>query len=446
MSTILLVGVFLFADETIPLSPPLKRALYFTTITSSIITSALYPLTSLVIANYANAFLSVAYALRLVELLIINHPRQLKRLEKVHDSSSSSPVYVWKPMPPALSFARLRYVCDLLINPRSIGWAHGSKKYLPRLEKLSVNSTVKAKNGYVSRENGHHQEGNEKFICKEPTERLSFLTKEALKLVIAYLVYDTYRIFLGPRYALLCSHFHSLLTSPNLQLFGDQYLGLQLQLSPETSARLVQRFLLPPACWAACYAFVDGIRAAVALFTVGGLYLVSPTLAADPWMYPPVFGSWRYIFWPKLKDIWGKLWHDLCRRALISTSTALIPRHTPLPLRRILVGFLCFIISGVVHAAGTYTVSRDPHAVLMIISFFILLPLWIAAQEIVSGQVLGRFLPDWQITKVIIWVLDAAYVLWWGYHTAPWFFRYSMIPEALASAPLPERWSFWESP
>ncbi|KAL4878226.1 hypothetical protein BJY04DRAFT_209434 [Aspergillus karnatakaensis] len=443
MLTILLVGAFLFADEAIPLSLIWKRALYLGTITSSVIASAIFPPKTITILVYANAFLSAAFGLRAIELLIVNQPSHLKRLEKVFDGSSSSPIYFWKPMPPALSYERLLYVVDLLINPRGIGWTHGSKKYLPHLKKMHPKSSAKNGNGSHTKQNG--QQDTEKFILKEPTQnRLNFLGKEALKLVVAYLVYDAYRTVFGRNYGQLCVNFHAFLNSANVQSFF-RHIGIKLQASPETSAKIVRRFLLPPACWAAAYAFVDGIRAALALYAVGGLYIVSPKLAGEPWMYPAIFGPWRYIFWPRLKDIWGKLWHDLCRRALITSSAALIPRRTPAPLGRVLVGFLSFVISGVVHAAGTYAVTQDPYAVFMIMLFFILLPFFIATQEIVSVQILERHLPDIFITRTIIWLLDAGYLIWWGYHTAPWFFSYSMIPESLASIPVLDGWSFWES-
>lgn len=456
MSTILLVGVFLFADEKIPLSSALKNALYFSTIASSVVTSILYPPSSLTIVVYANAFFSIAFALRAVELLIVNQPCQLKRLQRIHAGSASPPVYIWRPMPPVLSFARLVYVCDLLLNPRGIGWAHGSRKYLPRLEKLNIRPATE-------NENGEHLE-NPKFILKDPTEnRVRFLARETLKLIIAYVVYDTYRTFFGRNYTQFCAGFHFLLNSSKLHHAVIQYLGLEIRTSPETSAKFVHRFLLPPACWAACWAFIDGIRATVALFSVGGLYIVSPSLAADTWMYPDVFGSLRDLFRFRLKgnhtlqrgyqkktqalttriDIWGKLWHDLCRRALISSSTAVVPLQIPLALRRALIGVFSFIISGFVHAAGTYAVNRDTHAVFMMIVFFILLPICIVVQELVSRHVLERYIPNWWIARALFRVLDAAFVLLWGYHTAPWFFRYSMIPESLASIPIPETWSFW---
>ncbi|KAL4953042.1 hypothetical protein BDW69DRAFT_184862 [Aspergillus filifer] len=443
MSTILLVGAFLFADARIPLPPSLKKALYFTSIISSVIASALYPPSSVTIIVYSYAFLSVAFALRAVELLIIHQPSELRRLEKVHqDDRTSAAVYIWQPLPQDLNFVRFRFICDLLLNPRGIGWAHGSRKYLPQLEELKTNSAFV--NGNESKSSRALDLcGDGKYIL-EFQNRPLFLVKEALKLVIAYVVYDTYRTWFGRNYFQLCANFHSLLNSARLQNFEFHCLGFQFSPSPETSERFVRRFVLPPVCWAASYGFVDGIRAIAALFSVGLLHLVSPTLSGDPWMYPAVFGSLKYIFWPRLKDIWGKLWHDLCRRALVSSSIALIPQRTPLSVRRILVGVLSFVISGVVHAAGTYAVSRDAHAVLMMIFFFILLPFFIAAQEAVNA-ILERALPNWFITRAVIWIFNVTYVIWWGYHTAPWFFDYSMIPESLASIPVPESWSLWRT-
>ncbi|KAL6234319.1 hypothetical protein BDW75DRAFT_169323 [Aspergillus navahoensis] len=447
MSTILLVGVFLFADEKISLSLSLKRALYFTAIASSVIASVVHPPSSgLTIVTYANAFLSVAFALRAVELLVVNNPSQLRRLVKVHDDSISSPVYAWESMPPPLSFPRLLWTCDLLLNPRGIGWAHGSKKYLPELAKTSAKFTTRNGNGLHSKHGDYPVPDGERFIPRHPSQsRVSFLAKEAIKLFIAYFVFDVYRTWFGRNYPQLCANFQALVNSDRVQHFELNYLGFQLRTSPETSEEFVRRFLLPPACWLACYGFVDGIRAAIALLAVGGLYLISPTLAGEPWMYPSIFGSWRYILWPRLKDIWGKLWHDLCRRSLVSTSTVLIPQPTSASLRRVLVGFFSFILSGIVHSAGTFAVVRDTHAVAMMMVFFILLPFFIAVQEAVSTHVLERFLPASALTRASIWILDAAYIIWWGYHTAPWFFRYSMIPESLISIPVPLRWSFWHS-
>ncbi|KAL4733337.1 hypothetical protein BDV11DRAFT_210298 [Aspergillus similis] len=400
MSTILLVGVFLFADEKIPLSLSLKRALYFTIIASSVITSVLYPPDfGLTIVTYANAFLSVAFALRAIELLVVNQPRQLKRLVKVHDSTSLS-IYIWESMPPALSFPRLLWTCDLLLNPRGIGWAHGSNKYLPELEKLSAKSATPNSNGPHLKQRDDPVNYGERFVLRRASQnRLSFLAKEAIKLFIAYFAFDVYRTWFGRNYAQLCANFQALVNSDSLQHFGSNYLGFELHISPEASEEFVRRFLLPPACWLACYGFIDGIRAAIALLAVGGLYLVSPTLAAEPWMYPSIF------------DIWGKLWHDLCRRALVSTSTVLIPQRTPASLRRFLVGSLSFILSGFVHSAGTYAVIRDAHAVFMMMVFFILLPFFIAAQEAVSTHTLERFLPASALTSASIWSLDAAYII-----------------------------------
>lgn len=79
----------------------------------------------------------------------------------------------------------------------------------------------------------------------------------------------------------------------------------------------------------------------------------------------------------------------------------------------------------------------------MMMVFFILLPFFIAAQEAVSTHFLERYLPNWTIMKAFIWILNAAYIIWWGYQTAPWFFSYSMIPESLVSTPVPEHWSLW---
>lgn len=136
------------------------------------------------------------------------------------------------------------------------------------------------------------------------------------------------------------------------------------------------------------------------------------------------------------------MWHDLCRRPFLALSLSLIPDSCPLGLKRLLVVCLSFMVSGVVHAAGTYAVSKDWFAASMMMFFFCVLPACVVVQQIISDQILPRILPaKSNISRVVIWLVDAAFVAAWGYYTSPWFLNYSRLPEAIESIPMPV--SFW---
>ncbi|PYH93578.1 hypothetical protein BO71DRAFT_450635 [Aspergillus ellipticus CBS 707.79] len=397
MFTLPVLVLALFLRDQFCRRPAVANTLYGTLLLSAC-SAIVSPPDARDFVKYTNAFLSTSFLVRAVELLLIQNLGQLKRLERVTWGTGSS-TYAWQPISPSLGVARLLQVWDLASNPRAVGWNHSAPKYLPPLPVT-------------------------------PGHRRSFVAAQLCRAAVAYAFMDSYQAAFGRNSPRVCDGVQSLLAA-----------ALGIHVSPITSQMLVQKYLLPPACWMTSYAFVDGIHAAAGVFSVGILPLIAPALAADPWMYPPVFGSLRYMFTFSLRDIWGKMWHDLCRRPFLALALAIIPSAAPLPLKRFLVVCLSFVVSGLVHVAGTYAVSKDWCAVAMMMLFFCVLPLCIAAQQILSEQVLPRLLPLGTFARLLIWLLDGAFVITWGYYTSPWFIKYSKLPEAMASIPLPV--SFW---
>ncbi|PWY74992.1 hypothetical protein BO70DRAFT_99266 [Aspergillus heteromorphus CBS 117.55] len=367
--------------------------------------------------KYTNAFLSASLIIRAVELLLVQDPGQLKHLERVSHSR-----YAWEPISRSLGLRRLLQVSDLVTNPRAVGWSHSSPKYLPPLRQVDPVEV----NGWHSPDH-RHRDHHHPVVLVATADRLPFLTAQLCRAVVAYVFIDTYQATFARHYPDVCHGVQALLVT----------IGLPIHASAVNSEMLVRRYLLPPACWMTSYAFVDGIHAAGAIFSVGILPFLAPSLAGDPWMHPPVFGPLRYMLTFSLRDIWGKMWHDLCRRPFLALTLAIIPSAFPLPLKRFLVICLSFAVSGLVHSAGTYAVSHDWTAVAMMMLFFGVLPLCIAAQQILSEQLLPRLLPAGSVAKFLIWLLDGAFVMAWGYHTSPWFIKHSKLPEAMASIPLP---------
>lgn len=103
--------------------------------------------------------------------------------------------------------------------------------------------------------------------------------------------------------------------------------------------------------------------------------------------------------------------------------------------------YTSFTLSGVIHALGSYAVARNVHAAGMMMFFFFVLPTCIAMQQIVSSELLPRLLPSNRVSRAMILILDASFVWAWANLTCPWFIEYSMLPQSMASIPVP--FSFW---
>ncbi|RAH77828.1 hypothetical protein BO86DRAFT_369922 [Aspergillus japonicus CBS 114.51] len=416
MFTLPLLVVTLFLQVKFPVIPGLKAALY-----GALVLSALHAIFVPLkghgdFVTYTNAFLSVSFIIRAVELLVLQELDDLQHLEKVSHVSSSI-LYSWEPLPRALGFRRFLRVCDLIANPRAIGWNHGSTKYLPPLR------PVEGEAG-----GDHCAPEHRNMVVVAVGDRSSFLRAHLGTAVLAYLTMDTYQAAFMRNYPLLCD---------SVDRFLNGVLGWQV--SPATSEMVVRRYLLSPGCWIAAYAFVDGIHSAAGVFSVGLVRLFTSKHAGEPWMYPPVFGSVRHLLAFNLRDIWGKMWHDLCRNPFLALSrAAIIPvKSIPVGLQRFLVISCTFFVSGVVHVAGTYAVSQDVFAVSMMMTFFCILPFCITAQHLLSDRFLPLLLPRSAFSRLAIWLVNMAFVMGWAHITSPWFLDHSKLPEAIGSVPLP---------
>ncbi|KAL4893645.1 hypothetical protein BDV59DRAFT_207742 [Aspergillus ambiguus] len=384
MLTIPLVAAILFLHEDLLRSPLLKH-IFYNLIPLSALHTIFFPPDASPFIKYANAFLSVAYVIRAIELLLAYDLRQLKRAE----GESSS--YTWNTIPTSLGFQRFYYISDLIVNPRGIGWSYGSTVYNP----------------------SH----------RLPDEYSSFVKRQLFKLICTYVIFDSHQASFGRNFPAVAAAVQA----------AAGHLGIQL--APDSSAVLAREYLLGPFCWLAAYAFIDGFHALIALVDLG---LLRPVTSArsEPWMYPTMFRSPRYILTCRLRDIWGKMWHDLCRRPLLAASLLLIPKDTAPPaLKRFLVLCISFSVSGTLHAAGAYAVSQDGHAAAMMLVFFFVMALCTALQQLVAVGIARVFCG--KVRHALSWVCDAVVLLAWAYYTCPWFIAYSMMPEAIASVPLP---------
>ncbi|KAL5364488.1 membrane bound O-acyl transferase family-domain-containing protein [Aspergillus floccosus] len=322
-----------------PIYHPLLKHIIYIAIPSSALHATVSPPQASPFIKYANAFLSVAYVIRAVELLLVYDLRQLKHAHKACPST-----YVWHPIPRTLSLNRLRCTTDLLINPRGIGWSYATAYSPPSADSY------------------------------EPPAR--FVKRSLLKLLATYALFEAHQATFGRNFPSVAVAVHA----------TAHRIGIQL--TPAATATIARDYLLGPACWLAAYAFIDGCHALVAVAHV----ILRAGAQAEPWMYPPLFRSPRAMLTCRLRDIWGKMWHDLCRRPLLAISLLLIPGNVTGTLKRLLVLFVSFAVSGCVHAAGAYAVSGDAYRGGVMVVFFVIMAGCIALQEVVAlgvDKVLG---------------------------------------------------------
>ncbi|PLB36741.1 uncharacterized protein BDW47DRAFT_108026 [Aspergillus candidus] len=373
---------------------PLVQLVLLPAIILGTLHALLYPPEAQAWVQYANGFLSVGYLVRAVELLLVRDVEQLRAL----DRTSRSSAYSWQPMPAALGWTRLRWMLDLVMNPRAIGWSHGSARY-------------------------HHPE-------RLRNRRLPFFCSRLLTLVTAYLVFDAHQTCFSRNYPRVCSTIATIL---------DTTWGVEN--APEISENIAITYLFPVSCWLAVFSFMEAVRTLYSMVTVAILGTFSDLPSGEPWMYPGWFGSVTSLFRLNLKGIWGKMWHDLCRRPLLAISVTMTPRRWPGALKTFFIFYLSFIISGTFHAAGAYATLQSAHSAAMMMAFFNVLPVFIALQQLLSEYLIPQLLPRGLLADGVAWSTDAVIMAVWTHWTCPWFTKYSAVPEIIASFPLPV--SFW---
>ena len=132
------------------------------------------------------------------------------------------------------------------------------------------------------------------------------------------------------------------------------------------------------------------IYLAIALITEAGhiffIHVLGPRVAGawgQRWAYRPQHGGLSSIYMAGLRGFWGTFWHQMFRHMLTSTSNGLMMllgsemQGSTATERRLTMSFL---ISGTVHACGSYTMwgnTQPLHAAL----FFLLQPIGIRVQS-----------------------------------------------------------------
>ncbi|KAK3081112.1 hypothetical protein LTS18_010125 [Coniosporium uncinatum] len=136
------------------------------------------------------------------------------------------------------------------------------------------------------------------------------------------------------------------------------------------------------------------------IFTLGPLFLVDilgPAflgVRGERWMYPAGYGSVTAILDRGLAGFWGTWWHQMFRFVFVSARRWVSDRmgsEWGSPSSKAITIVTAFLLSGIVHAGGTYTLWRAPSPLGPFL-FFALQPF---------GLLLELALQKWSLNKLI---------------------------------------------
>ncbi|EFR01929.1 hypothetical protein MGYG_04929 [Nannizzia gypsea CBS 118893] len=346
------------------------RLAIYTTITAVACLAIISPPFNNALLNYLTGFFSFWYIIWSANILFIYRPLQLRRLKR--HGSPAEIAYRWEGLPPPYTHRRFQWAWDLSTNYRGIGWEHTmpTDGYPP----LKTHGVVKD---------------------KDFSPRIPLICRQVRRIVVSYILLDLAQnvLHMSWRNSLDWARAIAEIIATGLALFG----------------------------------FTDGLHALATLIGVG-------LLGGEEWMYPALFGRLEYFKQMRIKDIWGRVWHDLFRSGFLSLSQAIAPKGPAVLL-------VCFILSGLLHAAASYSASRDTTATMWVFFFFCAQPMGVILQAYIDASVKGiagepkssPIVP--MVRRFLVFLAGVVFV----YHTFPWACRDPGLREAINGAPLP--WS-----
>ncbi|KAF7562174.1 hypothetical protein G7046_g1965 [Stylonectria norvegica] len=256
----------------------------------------------------------------------------------VDDVRDDEPEWVWQPFPEDAPFSqRLNWAFDLTSSFRSIGWNHAITSVpLPEIpvnirpgDPVIIDSMPR-----ISRSGYRRSLTEREFVwTRLRSAGLMYLTLDFLSV---FMMKDPYFIF-GPDH------------------------GLEL---PALLQSLPPWLLLT---YRELFSVAGVIAAIDALFNLHDLFqyyvfsYIFP-IRGELWQYTTIFGSFSQVLDRGLAGWWGSWWHQTFRGGFMAPSAYLI-KHGYLDKRSILakivVVYVSFIQSGLLHASGSATSMRE---------------------------------------------------------------------------------------
>lgn len=322
-------------------------------------------------------------------------------------STDDSEYYVWQSLPPTF-LHRLGWVLDLVSNFRGVGWNY-------------QNPTIPPPPSYVLA-TLRPQFPHSSLPPANPPSRASFIRSTVITIPLLYVICDACKY--------LVAHDPYFFSYPQ---------SASPSFSPYPFPNFTRRAISAAATCAALFTLFYASRAVACILGPGIL-----GMHADSLRYPPCFGSPAHIATKGIAGLWGNSWHQMFRFAFDSAGDFLAKPLGAEWGRKTAKGsilrlFTAFFLSGLLHAAGSYTTLPRSHPRDAFL-FFALQPVGILAQRLASSYLRQRGWSD----RLPVWLKRAgnvAVVLAWCCATGP------LIADDFASAnvwlfdPLP--YSLW---
>jgi hypothetical protein len=320
---------------------------------------------------------------------------------------------VWQSYPQSFS-ERLNWSLGLLFNMRGPEWNWG----ISSLDPLPPFVESQLKPGHRSR---HHRGAkNAKTSYPDARSRIRTAAFDCLKF---YLMIDLIKVLM-----IRDLYFWGLVSPPPPAPFPFDHI------LPDGTAYIYRIVLTGFGVYAAV-SFVTLFSPLIFL----GLSLLFPNASRAisaapldaPWLYSDTFGPFiAPILDHGLAGAWGIWWHQLFRFGFTSTAhwiLSFLPNRlsTSRSLRRLVMTFVAFGLSGLVHACGSYTQMADTKPVsgtfLFFISQFVGITIQEFASAIVVPAVLFNLTGKRNKAQLSLWVprfANAGFVFGWLWLTA----------------------------
>ncbi len=291
-----------------------------------------------------------------------------------HNDNSKGEEEHWQSMPSS-AYTRLFWILDLLGSLRALHWTHGPRQ----------NHASAAK-------------------CERRTDHTNSLRRNICKLLLICLFTDFLKeiVAMDPYFWGYTEH------DP------PDYIKFALPLPA-----LVQFYRMLIAFGTFYIALDFGYTVSFLLF----VNILGPSIAGtwgQKWAYRPLYGNLNSVATRGLQGWWGAWWHQCFRFMLTSPTKAIINK---LRLRkrgvvaRTLGLVIPFLISGAIHACGSYTLWGETRPI-NAFAFFVLQPVGIALQ-IIGSWILSRLDLMNKIPRRVRKATNVAFTVFWLLLTFP---------------------------
>ena len=324
--------------------------------------------------------------------------------EKISRSSQSneSSALKWQQYPTSLR-DRCDWIADVFCSFRGVGW-NWQTTTVPPLPK-SIESQLR---GIVDSAPAQGDDiSTSRIGIRRSRNRDNLLKSTIAKLAVGYMVLDVIKI--------LISH------DPYFWGYIDAAPPSYLPVFMQHSHTLIRSYRLLVGL-AAMYTALWQIFKLGPLFFCG---IVGPEwigIRGEAWMNPAdMFGSFSCILDNGLAGWWGGWWHQIFRAAFEAHSTWLLKKlgiERRSKTGKVVGLFTSFILSGCLHASGSYTLLGDTRPLMGPMRFFLLQPFAILLQMFLAQQLSKVGV----LQKTPKWMKQTAsfvFVHIWMYFTAP---------------------------